>query len=276
TISVIRAGAEGAFLEDALRRTAKFLEQQNEVKGKILGAMIYPAILGIVGIVVVVALLILLVPQFAPFFEQMEAEGQSIPMTTQTLLWSRDILIRYGVYIIGVVFFLVVWIQGQLTTKWGIRMMDQIKLRIPLLGPLFLNSAVSRFCRVLGTLLENGVPILRALEISGHSTGNVILADAIRASAENVSSGEPLSKPLAEAGIIPPQVMAMISVAEESNSLENVLIKIADSIERRTTLRLDMMVRLIEPIMLLIMALAVFYITVSLLLPIFNMGNIVS
>ena len=273
TISIIRAGAEGAFLEDALRRTAKFLEQQEELKGKIVGAMIYPAILFFVGITVVVVLLLLFVPQFQPFFDQMEAQGQSLPLTTQSLLWMRDTLLRYGLYILAALGFLGFWIQGQLSTKWGIRVFDRIKLRLPLVGPLLLNGAVSRFCRVLGTLLENGVPILRSLDISSHSTGNTALAEAVRRSAENVSSGETLAKPLAESGIIPPQVMAMISVAEESNTLENVLVNIADTIERTTSRQLETIVRLIEPVMLLIMAMAVFYIIVSLLLPVFSMGS---
>jgi general secretion pathway protein F/type IV pilus assembly protein PilC len=182
-------------------------------------------------------------------------------------------MLHYGLYAAGIIAFLVFWIQGQLSTKWGIRLLDKIKLHLPLLGPLMLSSAVSRFCRVLGTLLENGVPILRSLDISSQSTGNTLLADAVKLSAENVSSGEPLSKPLAEAGIIPPQVMAMISVAEESNTLESVLLKVADTIERNTARRLDTMVRLIEPVMLLIMAVAVFYIIVSRLLPLFQMGK---
>ncbi|MDR2115595.1 MAG: type II secretion system F family protein [Planctomycetaceae bacterium] len=274
TISIIRAGAEGAFLEDALRRTAKFLEQQAEIKGKIISAMIYPSILFFVGISVVVVLLIFFVPQFMPFFDQMTAAGQPLPWTTQSLLWMRNIIVNYGIYCVGAAIFLGIWIQGQLSTKWGIRIVDQIKLRSPLLGPILLNSAVSRFCRVLGTLLENGVPILRSLEISSQSTGNTILAEAVKRSAENVSSGEPLSKPLADSGIIPPQVMAMISIAEESNTLENVLVNIADTIERNTARQLDTIIRLIEPLMLLVMAGAVFYIIVSMLLPIINMTSL--
>ncbi len=273
TISIIRAGAEGAFLEDALRRTSKFLEQQAELKGKIIGAMIYPAMLFLVGVTTVVVLLLFFVPQFQPFFDEIEAEGQTLPWTTRSLLWMRDLLLAYGLYIAGGLFFVGVWLQSQLSTKWGIQLVDRIKLRLPLMGPMLLSSAVSRFCRVLGTLLENGVPILHSLEISSHSTGNSLLAEAIRRSAENVSSGEALSKPLAEAGIVPPQVMAMISVAEESNTLESVLVNIADTIERTTARKLETLVKLIEPIMLLAMAGAVFYIIVALLLPLFSMGG---
>ncbi len=273
TISIIRAGAEGAFLEDALRRTAKFMEQQAEIKGKVAGAMIYPALLGVVGISIVVVSLLFFVPKFMPSFEEMKAAGETLPWTTQSLLWMRDMLLRYGLYLAVGLAFLVFWLQGQLSTPWGVRQLDRLKLRLPLIGPLLLSSAVSRFCRVFGTLLENGVPILRSLEISSHSTGNTLLADAVRRSAENVSSGETLSKPLAESGIVPPQVMTMIAVAEESNTLESVLVNVADTLERGTARKLDTLVTLIGPVMLLLMAGAVFYIMVALLLPFFSMGG---
>lgn len=110
---------------------------------------------------------------------------------------------------------------------------DRWKIKLPVAGQIFLNGAISRFCRVLGTLLRNGVPLLRALEISSGATGNLVLARAIRSSAENVSSGNTLSRPLSECGLLPRPVMAMISVAEESNNLENVLINIADGIDRK-------------------------------------------
>jgi general secretion pathway protein F/type IV pilus assembly protein PilC len=271
TISIIRAGAEGAFLEDALRRTGRFLEQQAELRGKVIGALIYPAILFVVGVSVVIVMLVFFVPKFQPLFDQMEARGQPLPMTTQSLLFGREILLNYGLYIAGFLVAAIVYLRIQIATPFGIRLLDKAKIQLPLFGEIILNGAVARLCRVLGTLLENGVPILRSLEISSQSTGNTLLADAVTRSAESVSSGQPLSKPLSEAGIVPPQVMAMISVAEESNTLETVLVNVADSLERHSARKLDTLVRLIEPMMLLCMGGAVFYIILSLLLPIFNM-----
>ena len=271
TISIIRAGTEGAFLEDALKRTARFLEVQGELRSKIIGAMIYPIILLIVGISMVLVLVIFFVPQFQVMFDTLLEQGGSLPFLTVCLLASREFLLQYYHYILiggAVVFF---WLRIQMSTTWGRRFMDRWKLKVPIVGPIFLESAVSRFCRVFGTLLENGVPILRALEISSSSTGNVILADAIAKSAENVSSGESLSKPLADTGIFPPQVMAMLTIAEESNTLESVLLNAADTIERGTTRRLDTLIRLLEPLMLLGMGVVVLIIVLALLVPIFQM-----
>ena len=159
-----------------------------------------------------------------------------------------------------------------LATSQGRLLADRWKLKIPVAGPIFLSYAVSRFCRVLGTLLRNGVPLLKSLDISSESTGNVVLAQAIRDSAENISTGNTLSRPLADCGLIPKTVMAMISVAEESNNLDNVLVNIADGIDRKTARQLDIMVRLVEPMMLLVMGTIILFVLTALLLPIFDMS----
>jgi len=271
TISIIRAGVEGAFLEDSLKRVAKFLEEANEMKGRVIGAMIYPTILSVIGTTMVFVLLTFFVPRFEPMFAQTVSNGGKLPFITVTLLQGNKLIINYGFYALGVFAALAVIIYCQITTPWGRKLVDRIKLKLPLIGEILLNSSVAALCRVLGTLLANGVPILKSLEISSQSTGNLVLTDAVNKAAENVSSGESLSKPLSEANIMPPQVMAMITVAEESNALETVLINAADTIERRVARKLDMLMRLIEPMMLLAMGAAVMYIMIGLLLPIFNM-----
>jgi general secretion pathway protein F/type IV pilus assembly protein PilC len=144
---------------------------------------------------------------------------------------------------------------------------------LPLAGKIFLGYAVSRFCRVLGTLLKNGVPLLRALEISSESAGNIVLARAIRQSAENVSAGDTLSRPLASCGLIPRPVMAMITIAEQSNNLDEVLVYIADTIDRQNSRQIDTMVRLVEPLMLLVMGGLIMFIISALLLPVFDMSS---
>jgi general secretion pathway protein F/type IV pilus assembly protein PilC len=140
-------------------------------------------------------------------------------------------------------------------------MVDQVKLKTPLVGDIFHDAAVSRACRVLGTMLKNGVPLLRSLRISSESTGNILLAEAMLKSAENVTAGDSLSKPLAASGLIPTQVMAMIRVAEESNTLDDVLVK------------LEVLVRMIEPMMLVFIGGMVMFVIVGVLLPVFDLNS---
>ena len=272
TISIVRAGTEGAFLEEALGQTAGFLELQEEVRGRIKSAMAYPTFLAAAGGVVTLVLIVFFVPKFAELFAQLEQAG-TLPGATIALLWMSDTLGRFGVLIglgcAGIIYAIRRW-KG---TAGGRRLVDRWKLRMPLLGPLFLNTAVARFCRILGTLLRNGVPLLKALDISSDSAGNVQLADAIRNSAQNVSTGESLSQPLARCGLIPRNVMAMIAIAEESNNLDGVLNNIADNVDRKTARQLDMLVRLVEPALLMVMGSAVLFVIVALLLPVFEMST---
>ncbi|MBQ9813859.1 MAG: type II secretion system F family protein [Thermoguttaceae bacterium] len=271
TLSVIKAGSEGAFLESALKRTAKFLEDQAELRSKITSAMIYPTVLCVVGVLVVSVLLIAFVPKFEPMFESLVASGKDLPICTVWLLAFRSFCGKYGLYALGVIVALFVWARIQTHTKSGRRFLDKWKLKAPVLGPVAQASCVSKLCRVLGTLLQNGVPILRALEISSRSTGNALLQDAVENAVDAVSAGEPLSRPLMESKLIPPNAMTMISIAEESNTLEKVLINLADSLERQLAKKVDLMTRLLEPMMLLLLAGAVFYIIIALLLPVFMM-----
>jgi len=275
-VSMIRAGSEGAFLEDALKRTADFLELQEELKWKVVGAMAYPAFLAVAGVCVTVILVVFFVPKFAALFARLEQQGGGLPGATVALLWISDTLGRYGLFLGGALALAVLWLRQAARTDRGRRVTDGLKLKVPVAGPIFLNSAVSRFCRVLGTLLKNGVPLLKALQISSDSAGNKVLAQAIRASAENISSGESLSRPLAQCGLIPKAIMAMISVAEESNNLDTVLVSIADTLDRKISRQLDIMVRLVEPVMLLAMGTVILFVLVALLLPVFDMSATVS
>ncbi len=272
TVNIIRAGTEGAFLEESLKQTAEFLERQEELRGQVKSAMAYPAFLAVAGTIVTVVLIVFFVPKFAELFKQLEEAG-TLPGATVALLWLSDTLGRYGLLIAAALVGAVVGIRRWAKTADGRRFLDRWKIRLPLFGPIFLNGSVSRFCRILGTLLRNGVPLLKALDISSESSGNVVLGQAIRESAENVSSGESLSAPLANCGLLPPGVMAMIAVAEESNNLEVVLSNVADAIDRKTNRQLDTMVRLIEPALLMVMGSAVLFVITALLLPVFEMST---
>jgi type II secretory pathway component PulF len=275
-VSMVRAGSEGAFLEDALKRTGDFMELQEELKWRVVGAMVYPAFLAAAGLCVTVVLVVFFVPKFATLFERLEQQGGGLPAPTVALLWLSDNLGRYGLLLLAAVAGGVFWLRKSIESDRGRMVADRVKLRIPVAGPIFLNSAVSRFCRVLGTLLKNGVPLLKALQISSDSAGNKVLSAAIRASAENISSGESLSRPLAECGLIPRPIMAMITVAEESNNLDTVLVSVADTLDRKIARQLDIMVRMVEPVMLLVMGSVILFVLVALLLPVFDMSSSMS
>ncbi|MCP4194621.1 MAG: type II secretion system F family protein [Planctomycetaceae bacterium] len=273
TISMIRAGSEGAFLEEALNRVASFLELQEELKGQVKGAMAYPVFLMIGGLVVTLVLIVFFVPKFEGLFERLEQQGSGLPAPTVVLLFLSDFLMSYGLLLLLPFVAIVFGVQRLLKTDRGSYLVDRWKLRLPIAGKIFHDSAVSRFCRVLGTLLGNGVPILKSLQISSGSVGNQLLAEAIRDSADNISSGQTLSAPLSECGLIPAQTMAMIRVAEESNTLDTVLINIADGIDKRIARQLTMMVRFIEPVMLVMIGGAILFVLVALLLPVFDMST---
>jgi general secretion pathway protein F/type IV pilus assembly protein PilC len=273
TLSMVRAGQEGAFLEESLQRTSHFLRKQDEMRSKIIGALTYPIILGVVGSIIVAAMVVFLVPKFQPFFDRLEQNGTGLPLITVVLLGASKLLMNYGLLVIlavvGIVFGVMRWIK----TESGRRLVDKIKLKTPLVGDIFHDAAVSRACRVLGTMLKNGVPLLRSLRISSESTGNVLLAEAMLKSADNVTAGDTLSKPLAASGLIPPQVMAMIRIAEESNTLDEVLVKISDRIDGRIERKLEVMVRMIEPMMLIFIGGMVMFVIVGVLLPVFDLNS---
>ena len=272
TLSIVRAGTEGAFLEQALNQTAEFLERQEELRSRVRSAMAYPAFLAVAGSIVTIVLIVFFVPKFAELFAQLEQEG-TLPTPTILLLWLSETLGTWGILIAiafaGIVYGILRWMRSER----GRVVVDRTKIKLPIFGPIFLNGAVSRFSRILGTLLRNGVPLLKALNVSSDSSGNVILSNAIRESSENVSSGETLSAPLAACGLFPSNVMAMISIAEESNNLENVLGNVADQLDKKISRQLDTMVRLIEPALLLVMGGAVLFVITALLLPVFEMST---
>ncbi len=264
--SIVRAGGEGGFLEEALERVAKFTDQQAELKGRVLGALAYPAFLAVFGFSIVAVLVTFFVPQFEGLFERLRDKGE-LPVFTDWLLAVSAAIHHYGLLILLVLIGAGVFIRKRLQTDEGRWWLDRWRLKIPQVGTIYRNLAVSRFCRVLGTLLAGGVPIVKSLKISSDSTGNRVLSSAINQAAENITAGESLAAPLASSGHFPPDVVEMVAVAEQSNTLESVLTNIADSLERETWRRLDLLVRLIEPLMLLLMASAVLVIVLALMLP---------
>ncbi|WP_146537464.1 type II secretion system F family protein [Rubripirellula reticaptiva] len=265
--NMVRAGSEGGFLEDALERVGAFTELQEDLKGRTVSAMAYPIFLFSVGSVVLSALLVFFVPKFDMLFERLRKKGE-MPVMTEWLLNFSNFLQSYGWILLVAAAIGLVLINMKLKTDAGKDLADRIKLKIPVLGDILMNLAVARFCRVLGTLLSNGVPLLKSLEIAGSAAGNRLLTQSINDATENIKAGESLALPLRNSGYFPQSVAEMISVGEESNSLDTVLPDIADSLEKTTFRRLDLFVRLLEPMMLLVMAVLVLGVVLALLVPV--------
>jgi len=267
-VAMIRAGEHAGFLEDVLTNLAGFMERQDELRSKVRGAMIYPIVLAVIGTFVVNTILIFLVPKFKDFLAD-----QPLPLPSEVLFALSEALRTQAPLIFGSLTVVVLLIVGYIRSEAGRDLWGRIQLRIPLAGKAIRMVAITRFCRVLGTMLTNGVPIIQALEVSKDATGNEIMSEAIDSAAENVRAGEALAEPLQRSGLFPIEIVEMIAVGEESNQLEKVLIQVADTVERRTARQVDTAVRLIEPLMLVFMAGAVGFIAVGLLYPMMSMAQ---
>ncbi|MFQ5429020.1 MAG: type II secretion system F family protein [Phycisphaerae bacterium] len=266
-VAMIRAGEKGGFLEDVLVRIAVFTERQNELRNKVTGSLLYPAFLMFVGTGIVVFLLVFVVPKVRDLLQG------DLPPLTRFVFALCDFLRDHGSIVAGVAVILVLTLIGVLRSKRGRELFDRFQLKAPLIGPIITLVAICRFCRILGTLLNNGVPILQSLKIARDSAGNRLLEETIEKATESVRKGASLSAPLGKSGMFPLDIVDMIAVGEESNNLEHVLVTIADAYEARTSRKIDLMVRMLEPLLLVCMAGVVAVIAIALLLPILTMSS---
>jgi general secretion pathway protein F/type IV pilus assembly protein PilC len=212
--------------------------------------------------------MVYVVPKIRVFLERVEK-----PLVTQALFGFSDLLVYRWPFVLAGVFGVAMAASSILKSERGREAWDRFKYKVPVLGKTMQMVAICRFCRILGTLLRNGVPMLQSLKIAKDSAGDRILAEEIDKASDNVSQGETLARPLGDSGLFPPDIIDMIAVAEESNNLDNVLVQIADSNEARTSRQIDLGVRLLEPLMLVVMAAFVAMIAVALLVPILKMST---
>jgi general secretion pathway protein F/type IV pilus assembly protein PilC len=267
-IAMVRAGERGGFLEPVLRRMGDFLEQQADLRAKVVGNLIYPATLLVFMAAVIVVALVGIVPKFRDFYSRI-----TLPWATKALLAASDACTTYGLVllIVAAVIGFALW---RLSRASAVRMQLAIwQLKIPGVGNVVKNLAVGRFARILGTLLENGIPMLQAMQISRGAAGHILLAAAIDQAAEAVRSGEALATPLSECGLFSDDVIEMIRVGESANNLPQVLITVAETIEKRIDRMLTVLVRLMEPALLAVMGGAVFFIFVALIVPMMRMSS---
>ena len=266
--AMVQAGERAAFLEQVLRSLSEFLERLDELRGKVIGAMIYPMLLIVLGLAVMIGALVFFVPKFEPLL----ANAQK-PLPTEITFAASKVMRNHWYFVIIGVGAAGGAVWANFKSPNSKRHLEKIRLKIPVVGSAMKMLAITRFCRILGTMLANGVPLLQALRISKDATGSALMAERIADATESVRDGKPLSGPLSVGGLIPDQILAMIMVAEESNKLDKVLLQIADTVERRTNRQVDQAVRLIEPAILCLVAACIGFLALALLLPIFTLAG---
>ncbi len=270
-VNMIRAGEAGGILSEALSRLAMFMEKSVELKNSIRSAMVYPAILTLVGGTAVIILITFVIPQFSKLFEEM---GAALPLPTQIMLGLSSLIINYWpAMILGIVASIAAF-TFYIRTDNGRLQWDRMLLKLPLFGPLIRKIEVSRFSLTMATLLKSGVPILQAMEIVQSILINRVIADSVASLKQALKRGKGLSGPLQEAEVFPPMAVHMITVGETSGALDDMLTKVSKTYDKEVEQSIKQVISLIEPMMILFMALIIGFIVVSMLLAIFSANDI--
>jgi len=272
-LNMVRAGEASGTLHLVLERLADFSEKQQALKGRVQAALAYPLFMFLIGSVVLFFLVTFVVPNVTRIFDEMH---QTLPLITILLIGvSRFLETFWWVIVAGLIGAFVALKYFLSKTQKGRTLLDRTLLALPVIGPMNRKMAVARFSRTLGTLLESGVPLLASLEIVRNIVGNSLISAAIQKAGNDVREGQNLSAPLARSGLFPTIAVEMISVGEQSGNLEPMLYRIAEAYEKEVESSITMLTSLLEPIMILVMGLAVGFIVVSILLPIFEMNQLV-
>jgi len=272
-LNMVRAGEASGTINLVLERLADFSENQQTLMNKIRSALAYPLIMLFMGSAVLFLLMTFVVPKITGIFSDMH---QTLPVITIIMITISNFLKSFWWLILILLAAAIAAFKYMTTgTEAGKRMWDNAKLKIPVWGQVNRKIAIARFSRTLATLLQSGVPLLAAMEIVRNVVNNILIGEAIRKAGKDVEEGKGLSGPLTQSGIFPPLVTEMIAVGEQSGSLENMLNRIATAYETEAQADIMVMTSLLEPAMIIVMALLVAFIVFSILLPIFEMNQLV-
>ena len=270
---MVRAGEAGGFLDVVLGQIADFRTREQDLKGKVKAAMVYPVILGVLAIGVLVFLLTFFIPRFSGIFSQF---GANLPPLTLFIITTSNLLKEYGLYIAAAIIVMVAVIKRAAATDVGRRKLEIVMLSTPLLGKLIAHFALVRFARMLGTLVGAGVPLIASLRVAREAIGNQTLADTVTHAIEQVQRGTPLSKSLADSPrLFPGSVVEMIAVSEETGRLDKELLRLASAYEADLDRQLRLLVSVAEPLMLFLMAGLIGTVVVGMLLPVFNLQELI-
>lgn len=271
--NMVSAGEIGGILDTILARLAGYMEKAVKLKGKIKGAMIYPASIVTVAVGVTAVLLIFVIPVFADMFSSF---GKALPLPTQIAINLSYVTIAYFKYIVAAVIGTIFGVRMFYRTEKGRFAIDGMLLKLPIFGDIIRKAAVARFTRTLSTLLSSGVPILDALLITGKTAGNKVVEKAVLASRQIISEGRTLTEPLAASGVFPPMVCQMINVGETTGALDSMLSKIADFYDDEVDSAVANLTSLMEPLVIVFLGVVIGGLVVAMYLPIFQLGTVLN
>ncbi|MCZ3388574.1 MAG: type II secretion system F family protein [Actinomycetia bacterium] len=271
-VNMVRAGEVGGFLDGVLLQIAENYEAEVKLKGKIKSAMTYPVVVFVMAILAVTGMLLFIVPVFAKMFEGL---GAPLPLPTRILVMLSEIIkVGFPFMVVGFIVFVVVWRKIKHKQQVA-NILDPIKLKMPVFGPLMQKIALSRFTRNFGTMLQAGVPILQSLDIVADTSGNVVVARAVRDVQESVRNGESLTAPLSQHAIFPPMVVQMMSVGEDTGQLDEMLHKISEFYDQEVEATTEALTSLIEPLMIAFLGGIVGAMIIAMYMPIFKVFDLI-
>ena len=268
-VNMVKAGELGGVLEVVLTRLAEFQEKATKIRNKVTAAMVYPIIVMIMAVAIMVFLLIFIVPKFEAIFHDMLGD-KPLPAITLFVIGVSRFVQYHWLVLIGTFIAVVAGYRYANGTKGGKASLDRFKLHVPLFGDLLRKTAISRFSRTLGTLVTSGVPILQALNITRETAGNMVIANAISQVHDCVKEGESIVQPLEASGAFPPMVISMIDVGEETGQLPEMLLKVADVYDDEVDNSVAALTSMLEPIMIVFLALIVGTIVIALFMPLIS------
>ncbi len=268
-VNMVKAGELGGVLEVVLSRLAEFQEKATKIRNKVTAAMVYPIIVMIMAVAIMVFLLIFIVPKFEAIFHDMLGD-KPLPGITLFVIGVSRFVQNHYLILVGMVFAVIAGFRFMNGSKNGKAALDRFKLHVPLFGDLLRKTAISRFSRTLGTLVTSGVPILQALNITRETAGNLVIATAISQVHDSVKEGESIVQPLEASGAFPPMVVSMIDVGEETGQLPEMLLKVADVYDDEVDNSVAALTSMLEPIMIVFLALIVGTIVIALFMPLIS------
>ena len=271
-INMVRAGEASGALDLVLDRLAEFSERQQALRGRFRAALAYPVFMFVIGTLILFFLITFIVPNITKIFSDMH---QTLPLPTMMLIGASQFLKSFWWLVLIILAGVITLAKQFKKTPRGNYIWDEIKIRVPILGPINIKMAMARFGRTLGSLLQSGVPLLSSLQIVRNIVNNAIIADVIDKAMDEIESGKSLANPLGQSRWVPPVVIQMIAVGEQSGELESMLNKIADIYEGEVESQIMAMTSMLEPVMILIMGVFVGFIVISILLPIFEMSQMI-